>query len=559
MNEKSSLHSQLRKAAGIIRKPYVSLPLLAAVSAGLSYALEASGLRAKNLGVPGFSFIAFAGAGILFFVILTSALTGTGGRVFDPSDRYQLLLYCLTALFCVTVCLPAAKNVGESVIYPMTQSDIEGSGPYVQQFDALQKGQVALDVPVSDELAAMENPYDTEQRAADKVQYLWDRAYYNGKYYSYFGLAPILCVFYPFYAIFGSLPSSDAVCLILAVFTVVFLSLALLEFIIYAGAKPRFWLVLPALVSLAFGSGIYAAQSYADVYYIPVLSAMGFNFAALFFVFRAHRSEKTSMSSVLFALASLSFVLAVMSRPTASLMCIAAAPAVIDRIFVKARGAGKKAVLLAPAALIALCGAAVVMTFNYLRFGSPFDFGANYQLTVCDISKNTLTASLIPQAFNHYVIQAPVFLPEFPYVNPSYIKLEYGRYMYLDYNVGLIFFPATLGLAAGPLFARYGKKDWAKFTTFIAGAAAIAFVIFVDFCKAGVNMRYLYDFLPLAVMLGTILFLRATGAARHKWTRGIISLVAAISFFATVIMALGVISANDYDRLFLDLFHGLPS
>jgi hypothetical protein len=240
-------------------------------------------------------------------------------------------------------------------------------------------------------------------------------------------------------------------------------------------------------------------------------------------------------------------------------MCIAAAPAVIDRIFVRPRGAGRKAVLLTPAALIALAGAAVVMTFNYLRFGSPLDFGANYQLTVCDISKNTLTASLIPQAFKHYVIQAPVFLPEFPYVNPSYLKLEYGRYMYLDYNVGLIFFPATLGLFICPYLARYGKKEWAKYMTFIAGAAVIALVIFVDFCKAGVNMRYLYDFLPLAVMLGAVLFLRASGAARHKWSGALISAIAALSFLGTITMALGVISANDYDRLFLDLFHGLPA
>jgi hypothetical protein len=541
--------SLLKKAGKIIIKPYILISLLAVLSACVSYAAEK--LRVHlGIGAPEFSFVAFAGLGLLIFIVLNLA-SGAGVRKFDICDRRQMLLFGLTALFCAVICFSAVKNLGESTVYPMTKAQIEGGDPYVQQFDALQKGQIELDIPVSGELAAMENPYDRDARDYYKVQYFWDRAFYNGKYYSYFGLAPIFCVYYPYYAITGSLPPSDTVCFILAVFTVLTLSLSLIEFLILADAKPKLWLVLLSLVSLAFGSGIYTAQSYADIYYIPVLSAMGFNYAAFFFAFRACRTEKKERASALFALASLSFVMSVMSRPTASLMCAAAAPAVIERIFIKTRGAGQKAVLFVPAALVACAGAAVVMTFNFLRFGSPFDFGANYQLTVCDISKNTLELRLAPYAFFHYVFQMPKFMPAFPFVKPSYLNLDYGRYMYLDYSTGLLFFPATLGLVIGPFFSRFKAKEWSKYSTFIAGAAVICFVIFVDFCKAGVNLRYLYDFLPLAATFGTVLFLRAAKEARSGWARALVSAFAAACFIGTIIMSLGVISANGADRLFM--------
>ena len=46
--------------------------------------------------------------------------------------------------------------------------------PYVQQFDAFQKGQLHIDVEPEQELLELANPYDPAQRQG--IYYLWDRA-----------------------------------------------------------------------------------------------------------------------------------------------------------------------------------------------------------------------------------------------------------------------------------------------------------------------------------------------------------------------------------------------
>ena len=43
----------------------------------------------------------------------------------------------------------------------------------------------------------MANPYDTQARAAQGVPYLWDHAYFHGKYYVYFGILPCLVFYVP--------------------------------------------------------------------------------------------------------------------------------------------------------------------------------------------------------------------------------------------------------------------------------------------------------------------------------------------------------------------------
>ena len=57
------------------------------------------------------------------------------------------------------------------------------------------------------EFLQLENPYDALNRDSDLINrdedYLWDAAYYNGKFYVYFGILPVLVIFLPFYLITG--------------------------------------------------------------------------------------------------------------------------------------------------------------------------------------------------------------------------------------------------------------------------------------------------------------------------------------------------------------------
>ena len=69
---------------------------------------------------------------------------------------------------------------------------------------ALTEGHFYLDDEPSQELQAMENPYDYRQRKADSVSSIWDTAYYNGRYYCYFGILPVFLYYLPWYLVTGT-------------------------------------------------------------------------------------------------------------------------------------------------------------------------------------------------------------------------------------------------------------------------------------------------------------------------------------------------------------------
>ena len=54
----------------------------------------------------------------------------------------------------------------------------------------------------------MENPYDNALRKKVLKEagetFLWDRAYYKGKYYVYFGIVPVLTFYMPFKLLTGN-------------------------------------------------------------------------------------------------------------------------------------------------------------------------------------------------------------------------------------------------------------------------------------------------------------------------------------------------------------------
>ena len=78
---------------------------------------------------------------------------------------------------------------------------------YEQQFDAFLKHRLSIDIEPAKELLALSNPYDRASRTG--IRFLWDRALYDGKYYSYFGITPIITVYYPYYFITGKVPCAS--------------------------------------------------------------------------------------------------------------------------------------------------------------------------------------------------------------------------------------------------------------------------------------------------------------------------------------------------------------
>ncbi len=435
------------------------------------------------------------------------------GVHFNPKNIYNNILFILVILILASACFPVmVKEVG-TVDYP----EESGTDIYVRQFDAFKKGQIELDLPVDPILAGLENPYDRTARNEAGARYYWDYAFYQEKYYSYFGIAPILTLYAPMYALTGTLPNIPMACLILAIAAVILTALAYREVVLRFIKEPNLWLFLIGLAGVVSASGVYLGVLCSDMYYVAVLSAQVFSMAFVFLAVRAMREGKLWARMILLVLAALSLTLTVWSRPTVALMCVAVFPLFIEFIFKIRKDTMKDGLMtVASFALPLIAGAIAVMWYNNARFGSPLDFGANYQLTVSDVSLNTIDFKYLFSSFFSYFL-CPMWSSEvFPYIemHRKTVLPDGSRYFYTDRSCGVFAYGLPLGILAYPRLAmieKYrGERDIAKSAVVAVTAILALGIAFSDFCLGGVNMRYIYDISVILTMISAAVLINLT-------------------------------------------------
>ncbi len=458
----------------------------------------------------------------------------------EKSIAQNIIFLVLTVLTALSLFLVPVKPAREMVDMPL--SNVIYGSFYEKQFDAFLKGQLNLDLSVDWRFSQLDNPYDPVERAEKKLSYYWDHAYYDGKYYSYFGIAPILTVYYPSYLLSGAVPSTALLCLILALWSVLFLALAYREAVCRFAPKCNFILMLFGLPACVAASGVYLGVLCSDAYYVAVLSALACVSACIFFAFAAIRARNTVLCSALFFFSGASGVLAVMSRPSASLMCAVMVPSLICFII-----RGRKNFLrhiLPPLILFSvpiICGAAFVMWFNAARFSSPFDFGANYQLTVSDISQNKIDIKLFLPSVLSYFFKPFIFTGEYPYIamNNAVAYDFAGRFFYSEWYIGAFCHGAPAALFAYP-FLAYIERDKERNATFITLVLTALAIAFSDFCLAGVNMRYIYDIAATLALFGTVSLLALQKSVKGKARYA----TAALTVILTVLTFCSVFAIN---------------
>ncbi len=434
---------------------------------------------------------------------------------FRAKSLYHNILFVLVVLLLISACF---TNIGkETELYDYEVGGKVPADIYVRQFDAWKKGQIELDLPVDSRLEELANPYDPSERSNSKAKYYWDYAFFEGKYYSYFGIAPILTVHAPIHAVTGKLPNIPLACLILAIAAVVTTALAYREIVLRFSKEPSLWLFLLGLAGVVAASGVYLGVLCSDMYYVVVLSAQVFSMAFVALAVRAMKTEKLWLRMTLLLLAAIALTLTVWSRPTVALMCVAVFPLFIEFIFKIRKDTLKDGLLTVGSfALPLMAGAAAVMWYNAARFGSPLDFGAKYQLTVSDVSLNTIDFKYLFSSFFSYFI-CPMWQTEaYPYLGMQKIKVlpDGARYFYFDKYCGAFAYGLPLGILAYPRLAmiekQKGERDIAK-TAVVAITALLALgIAFSDFCIGGVNMRYVYDILVILTMISAAVLLNLT-------------------------------------------------
>lgn len=507
---------------------------------------------------PAFSFsiLRFSIVFLLLFIPALLCIQDLFFKIYDPANKRHrygaktaVIFTLLLSLFFVS-CFLYGKD---SIPYPL-EGAVRYYQPYVQQFDAFMKGQLHLDIPVSDELLSLENPYDYLSRAdADP---LWDRAFYEGKYYSYFGITPILLVYFPFYFITGNLPSDSVVLSIFLFITAIFIPLCVLKWVdLHEKRRLPLSVVYFGAVTAFIGSMmLLIARSVTPFYYIATLSASAFLSVFLYLLMKATECTHLQSRVILYALAGLSYAAVLHSRLNIALLAaFIVFPYLIFRVLkrresnstpcssVNASSESESptqtnAVLsrirtffahpkelfasLLALGLPVLLGLAALLTLNYLRFGSLFEFGTSYQLTVSDVRYNALSPRDIFPAFYHYFLQDLEISAFFPFFSIKRSPLsDYGRYVYIDASFGLFSLPLFCSLLLSPAVLFLKNRTRYEKSLLLSLSAGLLTVALLNFSLGGVIFRYVADLTVLAALSSVFicfaLYSEAHNSNRH--------------------------------------------
>lgn len=284
--------------------------------------------------------------------------------------------------------------------------------------DSILHGRLDLDVDVDPALKTIENPYDREAREAAGINAAWDHSYYNGHYYMYFGVVPVLLLFAPYQAVVGHpLRTYHATQLFTAIIIVgIFVFFWYLRKKFFSEMK---WLIYVLLATAASLMTVWYAIDAPSLYCTAITAAITCEIWSIYLFVRAVQEKKEGKSPYIWLVfGSLLGALAFGCRPTIALANLIIIPVYFKLI--KAEKQNFRSILkllltLIPYAVIGV----LLMWYNYARFGSIFEFGQSYQLTVADIASFSKTSFMAPNIFN--ALFEMVFRFDGFYLKPPFI------------------------------------------------------------------------------------------------------------------------------------------
>ena len=332
--------------------------------------------------------------------------------------------------------------------------------------DALIDHRLELDYPVDARLKASGNPYDSSIRNYDT---LWDATYYNGHYYSYFGILPAAAVLVPYKLATGNYLSSTYPTLLYTVLCFVF-GYLLLEKIFRKHLKEiPYRLFALSYLYIVFGSKLIWCIHRPLFYELVAVSAFFHVLAGLYLaLFYENR--------ILRCIGYFLLALAVLCRPTFLFASVLIVPKLLSQLKEKKFGIIDFIVLAVPYGIVGL----FTMYLNYVRFGSVTEFGITYQIT----ANNLRHASF------------------------SFVKAFIGTFSYMFESFYLQLLPLRAQGISAPVPV---VTDF--FTETVGGGFMVTSVIgiFMPFMLRGIRGKEIRKYVFTALGLAAALLMLATG------------------------------------------------
>lgn len=493
-------------------------------AAGTTVVVEALLNWISLLGGSDYSFslkVSCARIAIMLGVFALYRIFRCGSRIWttplDLSRRPQRVAICVVAgvlcasLFGLCRVSGQAEWLERGAVYEEGIQAVQDGNQYDYLADAFLAGRVDLDLPESSVLLSMENPYDTSLRqqlnAAAHDPIYWDYAFYQGKYYCYFGALPCILTFLPYKALTGcDLRTDWAVAL--------FACLAVLSGVVllYQLARTYFKDISfgAYLIGVAFlycSSGVLEQAFLPRIYPIPILSALFFCFAGLAVLLRARRrfAEGRQVGKAQLALGAFLIACTLGCRPqyilSAALIVAIFWPDIRAGRFFSRAGLGNTLAVIAPFFAVAV----PVCFYNAARFGSPFDFGASYNLTGADMTAYSFDPIVAAARLLEYLFLPPVVQAGYPFLHAIDDVSGLPAALWTNEPVfGGFFAFAPAALAAFALVGggetRCALADAGVLGICATCAALATAILVVVGSVSGVTMRYFADFAWLIII-----------------------------------------------------------
>ena len=392
----------------------------------------------------------------------------------------------------------------------LSSGNVKETDYYATDFvDALSNGKVYLGENPSEKLTNLENPYDTTQRNEKSlkrgIDYIWDASYYNGKYYSYFGILPALILMVPYHLLTGKYMLVHFAILIFSLLTIWSLKELIINIYERYFKNTPFKIMIFSMLILLFGSQILILNGRPKFYELAVISGLFFATAGINFLFMGIK-EKDIKYKYIF-LSSLFLSLSVACRPTMLFTSLIALPVFI-KIFIKKfkekRNIGKSiASICIPYILIG----SLLMYYNYIRFNSIFEFGASYQLTVNDMSNLKNRVMTIGTGIVCNLFGMPSFTSSFPFIETNKNILTFYGYYYIEDMIGGLFILTPICFAIFSLRKLWKKSENKEVCYAILTFSVIGLILCIaSIMMAGSLQRYLIDYGWMLIIAGIMSF-----------------------------------------------------
>lgn len=359
---------------------------------------------------------------------------------------------------------------------PQTYEERYNSMVYSQQFDAWLKGQTALDVSVNPRVMSFADVYDMSEFYRAQIGWLFDHVIYEGRYYNYYGVAPLILVYTPVYALTGKFPTPILTTSMLSLLGVLCSYWALSVLVRVYRVRTNLLLYMLAQMALPGMALLYFSQTELHAAQIACLSGYttGLMLVASGYECLYRRGWRRYGLAVLTAAA---VVLVVLSRPhvlfVAGLFFMPLLwhflgtlikpisrgntemqePPMLRYSVLSNMRANLSAVdwptMLLLCGLVAI-GAVGVMAYNYVRFGSVVDFGQYYMVTAsANLPKfnPSYDVATVTESLYHVIVPSTHFTQDFPFVDATPPTADDGSYYtFPGTTLGLLAFSANYAL-----------------------------------------------------------------------------------------------------------------